>query len=183
MAASHPASVNLAQPIAAVKQQLASASAATLRHCLTSEVAGKRRATLTAYLQKRIAAVEAAPGRGSGRSPKRHAGVDACSPGVPRPGARTPAVPAEKRMGRYRGVPPSGFLGRLGRALSQRLYLVDSEEHRCTAGVARAFKVLGSTGNVSTAGLKSEFGGQDRFPPPEKERARAHSIEMGCALV
>jgi hypothetical protein len=157
MAASHPASVNLAQPIAAVKQQLASAGAATLRHCLTSEVAGKRRATLTAYLQKRIAAVEAAPGRGPGRSPKRHAGVDACSPGVPRPGARTPAVPAEKRMGRYRGVPPSGFLGRLGRALSQRLYLVDSEGLACAAGQGRTFKVSHVVGGGVIQTLLSKF--------------------------
>jgi hypothetical protein len=51
----------------------------------------------------------------------------------------------EKRLRRYRASVPAGTKDRIKRALSQRMFLIDS---KINSEVERSYKVLGSTGNV-----------------------------------
>eukprot|EP01035_Chromulina_nebulosa_P033530 gene33530-44898_t len=51
----------------------------------------------------------------------------------------------EKRLRRFRASVPAGTKDRIKRALSQRMFLIDS---KINSEVERSYKVLGSTGNV-----------------------------------
>ena len=64
--------------------------------------------------------------------------------------AAGPTVAAETRVRIWLINEPYGLSARVSRALSQRLYLVDSEALDCVQGPGRSFKVLGSTGNIYT---------------------------------
>lgn len=58
-------------------------------------------------------------------------------------------APKEKRLKRFKNSPSSDVIGRMARALSQRMYLIEQEDvSQPVSGSARKFAVLGSTGNV-----------------------------------
>ena len=57
----------------------------------------------------------------------------------------------EKRVARKRTRVPASLATRLGRALSQRMYLIEREDRTDESGrISGSFTVLGSTGNVYT---------------------------------
>ena len=57
--------------------------------------------------------------------------------------------PKEKSAAVFRSRPSADVLARIGRALQQRLYLVDQRDHSSgTNGLCKEYVVLGSTGNV-----------------------------------
>ena len=60
-------------------------------------------------------------------------------------------APKEKRAAVFRSHPNTDVRARIGRALEQRLYLVEQRDLTSTTnGLSREFVVLGSTGNVYT---------------------------------
>ena len=60
-------------------------------------------------------------------------------------------TPKEKRAAVFRSQPNADVRARIGRALEQRLYLVDQRDvTSMTSGLCREYVVLGSTGNVYT---------------------------------
>ena len=90
-----------------------------------------------------------------------------CAAGAaPGRGATAPAAHTEERLRAWRPARPSGFPVRLARALSQRLYIVDTEEFSAAGGPSRTFKVLGSTGNIYTVVV----GGEVRCNCPDGAR-------------
>lgn len=59
------------------------------------------------------------------------------------------AVPEEKRAKKFRSAPTEDVRARIGRAYSQRMYLIDEEDISSGPGnVGRKYAVLGSIGNV-----------------------------------
>jgi hypothetical protein len=58
----------------------------------------------------------------------------------------------EKRLLRFRSYAPQGTKERISRALSQRMFLIDSKIHN---EIKRSYKVLGSTGNVYDVDIES----------------------------
>ena len=63
---------------------------------------------------------------------------------IPKPKAKQP-VEMEKRLRRFRSSAPQGTNDRISRALSQRMFLIESKVEN---ELQRSYKVLGSSGNV-----------------------------------
>ncbi|GKZ49275.1 hypothetical protein AbraIFM66951_001679 [Aspergillus brasiliensis] len=105
------------------------------------------------------------------------------TPGPAKRKARAPAShdepTPERRARRFRSHPPSSYLDRAARALSQRMFVVGHAVTEVDDAPEISFDIIGSTGNIYTTKIGKELREMYGSSPISREQANAEENKDG----